>query len=1124
MKRIIMCGIVVAGLASNGHAQRRTTSLPAFSRERADQFSRQQGRAAAFATARNLPLFFTDEKGNHVRMVDVDNHGRPVYRITLNAEAAATTDTDQLHAGGALGLNIQGSGMLVGVWDGGIVGQHIELGARVLSTQGPALDIHATHVTGTLIATGINPLAKGMAPLAKATTWYFDNDEAEMAALARPDASSLLVSNHSYGTATGWFKNNGAWVWTGDDSISQVEDYRFGFYGERAQSLDQLAAMAPYYSIVWAAGNDRADVGDGSRPADCNGGSGYDCIIPESVSKNIITVGAVNAVPSYAGPFSVGMSFFSSWGPTDDGRIKPDITADGVNVFSLSAAGPNAYTSLTGTSMATPNVAGSLLLLQELYERLHGGTPMRAATLKALAIHTAKEAGSFPGPDYSFGWGLLDAGAAAKLLIAEDNQNVLIREGTLNNGQTYTIDLAPQANQKITVTVAWTDPPGTPVAPSLDPRNSMLVNDLDIRILDQQSREQEPWTLDPSNPSAGATTGDNIRDNIEKIEFDFPEGKPYTLALTHKGNLVGGTQDFSLIVSYQSTTPSRTLYWVGGSGSWNDAAHWSLTSGGTSAGTTPAATDRVMTDEHSFDSLSVQTITVPVNAACASLLWMSDRPSGLALNTNTLTVQSQFVLGATTPIIQSPGVLHFSSAGLPGSFQAKQGDLSGATIVFDGDWTTMGNITADEFQLNSGRLTIFNSALALKRLTASAVPSKQLIMNGSQISLSSSSTLGGSTMTISSIASAIRSAGALTLNWTTVDFPGSLQVDSSFSMTVNGNNRLGQLADGGTLTLTGSNQADTLVLLPGAILSLASATTQTLSSMTQTTPKMSPPVQLSSPAGAALQFNDHVKLCFDFLAVTNVNAKGMGVVNAGLNSAVIGASGWQQKDCDDVLFADFDVRYPCANGLTEFVSKTSGPMAQRRWKVGTLTLTDSAYTFTATGHYDVTLVVTNSNNRDSVTKTIIIVPNTLTANQVVADNGVLTSAAEADTYQWYENGSILVGNTSRSYDFQEGGGVYEVVTSDHQCNVVSAPFIMTGLAEFNDVNVYPNPASDVVRIVSGGTLQTISLIDLVGREVAAQTTSQSETSLAVSSLPGGVYILLVRSAGAEVRRKIIISH
>ncbi|MFX5784919.1 S8 family serine peptidase, partial [Acinetobacter baumannii] len=74
------------------------------------------------------------------------------------------------------------------------------------------------------------------------------------------------------------------------------------------------------------------------------------------------------------------MSSFSSWGPTDDGRIKPDLVADGVSVTSTGGNSTTSYATLSGTSMAAPNTTGSLLLLQEYYNRLRSGSFMRSST------------------------------------------------------------------------------------------------------------------------------------------------------------------------------------------------------------------------------------------------------------------------------------------------------------------------------------------------------------------------------------------------------------------------------------------------------------------------------------------------------------------------------------------------------------------------------------------------------------------------------------------------------------------------------------------------------------------------------------------------------------------------
>ncbi|MCX6283698.1 MAG: S8 family serine peptidase, partial [Bacteroidetes bacterium] len=281
-----------------------------------------------------------------------------------------------------------------------------------------------------------------------------------------------------------------------------------------------------------------------------NGGpNGWDCISSGfGVSKNIMTVGAVYSIPNgYTSPADVVHASFSGTGPTDDGRIKPDIVADGIGLYSTLSGGNTSYGSMSGTSMATPNVTGSLGLLQEHYHNLHGHY-MRSSTLRGLAIHTADEAGSNPGPDYKFGWGLLDIASAANAL--SKLCTTLVLEDTLSNGNTLTFNLNAQGTQPLVATLCWTDPPGTPPAPALNPPNLMLVNDLDMRI---DGNTYKPWVLDPANVTAAATTGDNFRDNVEKIYIQNPSQGNHVLTITHKNSLTNGMQVFSLIVTGLNT-------------------------------------------------------------------------------------------------------------------------------------------------------------------------------------------------------------------------------------------------------------------------------------------------------------------------------------------------------------------------------------------------------------------------------------------------------------------------------------------------------------------------------------------------------------------------------------------
>ena len=522
---------------------------------------------------------FAFENGLSVKMVSdgresqimyIDELGMPQSYITYNFNAAQTTGTNQLWTGGTTGLNLMGNGYLIGIWDaGGVRTTHQEFGSRVTIMDGASLSDHGTHVGGTMIASGVQSSARGMAQQATLRSYDWDDDYSEMATQA---ASGLTISNHSYGKVRGWTYSDGYMFWLGNTSISETEDYLFGFYDGVARDLDIVAFNAPNYLMVWSAGNDRNDTWSGGHYAWINGSwkwstatrdqdggvDGYDCIPQHGVAKNILTVGAVNDITGgYTSPASVVMSDFSSWGPTDDGRIKPDIVANGVSLYSTSSDNNASYTTFSGTSMASPNTTGTLALLQEHYRNVRGRA-MSAAALKGLVINTASEAGPNDGPDYMFGWGLLNAVGAADKITQDNTNGGLIVEGILNNSQTIDYTYYSDGSD-INVTLSWTDPAGTPPAAALNPTTLMLVNDLNLSVIRQSnSATYSPWVLNPANPAAAATKGNNIRDNVETVNVKNPAAGYYTVRITHSGSLSGGSQAYALIITGLKTPPTKT--------------------------------------------------------------------------------------------------------------------------------------------------------------------------------------------------------------------------------------------------------------------------------------------------------------------------------------------------------------------------------------------------------------------------------------------------------------------------------------------------------------------------------------------------------------------------------------
>ena len=256
------------------------------------------------------------------------------------------------------------------------------------------------------------------------------------------------------------------------------------------------------------------------------------------------------------------LAAFSSTGPCDDGRIKPDVVGNGVELLSSYSTNDSSYAIASGTSMASPNVCGSLGLIADYYRDTHGSTPMWASTLKALAIHTALEAGSNPGPDYLFGWGLLNAYAAYKIVNKDylDDAKGFVEQLTLNQGQTIEIGYRVNASTpELRATICWNDPAGTPPAPSLNPRTRMLVNDLDLRAV-KGVDTYYPWRLDVYNPANAATKGDNNVDNVEQVVVATPTPGVYMIRITHKGTLYGGSQKVSLVVSGAEKNHSWHVY------------------------------------------------------------------------------------------------------------------------------------------------------------------------------------------------------------------------------------------------------------------------------------------------------------------------------------------------------------------------------------------------------------------------------------------------------------------------------------------------------------------------------------------------------------------------------------
>ncbi|MHA7865687.1 S8 family serine peptidase [Flagellimonas marinaquae] len=422
-----------------------------------------------------------------------------------------------------------GAGMKIGIWDRGLpLWTHQELKNRLVAgddADSSASD-HATMMSSVLLGAGINPKAKGIVPDAQGVVHDWSQDRLEAAQLA---AEGLLVSCHAYGMES-----------------ASVPDFYFGKYLELTRDWDRIMAEMPYYLMVTAAGN-HGDLGHNASPIGTDTRGGWDLLLGASLSKNGLTVGAADTKWDQTYLKQASVASYSSVGPSDDGRIKPDLAMDGRVQLTASGASDVSYASAKGTSIATAKVSGHLLQLQAYYHSLYKRY-MWASTVKGLALHTCVDVGS-KGPDYKMGWGIMDMGRAAEV-VRQQGYSTWIVEDTLKAGEVYTLDLQPNGEEPLEVSLSWTDPEGEVKAFSrvLNAPDPALINDLDLRLL-RDTVIYQPWVLDKYYPNQGARTGDNRVDPFEHISVGSVDTGTYTLEISHKGQLSGGAQKFSLIVS-----------------------------------------------------------------------------------------------------------------------------------------------------------------------------------------------------------------------------------------------------------------------------------------------------------------------------------------------------------------------------------------------------------------------------------------------------------------------------------------------------------------------------------------------------------------------------------------------
>jgi hypothetical protein len=424
----------------------------------------------------------------------------------LNNSNRVITQADQVQ-GAPYGLD--GTGVSVMVYDGGYASaSHNDFGGRLTVRDSAGLSDHATHVSGTIGGDGTQSggTYRGMAPNVTIESYGFEWGSGGIFLYSNPgdleddydeaiNVYGAVISNNSIGTNT---------------SVNGFPCEITGDYGITSNLIDSVVrgGLGSPMRIVWANGNERQS----SRcySSDTYAGE-YHSTAPPACAKNHITVGALNSNND-------SVTSFTSWGPTDDGRIKPDVSAPGCQsnddggVTSTSSSG--SYNTKCGTSMASPTVCGlSALLIQDYRDQFPFLDDPRNSTLKALLAHTAWDGGN-PGPDYQYGYGSVRVKDAVDFMrLGQFTEQEVGAGGVFG----FDMEVAP-GESELKVTIAWDDAPATPLAANA------LVNDLDLVVIDPSGDRHYPWTLHPTEGSQLAVkTQEDHRNNIEQVQVDDPE-------------------------------------------------------------------------------------------------------------------------------------------------------------------------------------------------------------------------------------------------------------------------------------------------------------------------------------------------------------------------------------------------------------------------------------------------------------------------------------------------------------------------------------------------------------------------------------------------------------------------
>ena len=411
----------------------------------------------------------------------------------------------------APGIGYDGSGIVMAIGDDGGV-NHEDFKGRIIDHTDYNYGNHGDMTVGLAMGAGnINPLGAGMATGSVLHLYGIGTYNHILDAPSNFTEYGTVITSTSYGEGCG------------------------GFYSSSAQEIDQQIVDNKKLLHFFSTGN--------SAQLNCSPSYG-NVVSPEGVyygnitggrkaAKNTIAVGNLN--------YEDELRTSSSRGPTEDGRIKPDLCAHGQG--NLTTDEDNEYRWGGGTSASSPVAAGIAASLYQAYKEHNSNALPESGLIKAMLLNTAEDLGR-PGPDFDYGWGRINADKALELIEQEQYLT-----DTIDHGQEHWHTIAiPGGVAEVKVMVYWTDAAGTLIA------GNTLVNDLDIQLQSPTGNAYLPWVLSTfphvDSLTKPAYRGLDHKNNMEQVSLENPTPGNYSVRI--QGNFIPtASQSYHLVYYFQ---------------------------------------------------------------------------------------------------------------------------------------------------------------------------------------------------------------------------------------------------------------------------------------------------------------------------------------------------------------------------------------------------------------------------------------------------------------------------------------------------------------------------------------------------------------------------------------------